>query len=361
MKQAKYNKINTELKPGEERHFQQFFEHAGDPMFVNRFSGTDKPGVFTEVNNAACRELLYSKEELLKLSFFSIISAESYDRFRHMLSQLQKEKKAIVQLDFLRKDKRRIPVEISALMFGVENQYTIIYTARNISGHKHTEEKLKEATGRLRDLAGRIQQIREEERSKLSREIHDELGQVLTVLKIQLSLTRKKLLPGQHELEEKLEYACSLLDQTVESVQQISAELRPGILDELGLIAALEWQAREFEKRVGIPCRLSLSANAPKLPEDKNTALFRVFQEALTNVARHSDAERVSVFLKFEPDSLILEVTDNGRGISKTQISDPGSLGILGMRERVMVFGGDMQINGVPGEGTHIKVTMPLD
>jgi len=361
MKAAQDSGVKADKNPDEERRFRQFFEHASDPMFVNHLSGTGKLGAFAEVNNAACRNLLYSKEEFRNLSLYSIVSAEAYDTLRHMLAQLQKEKRAIVQLDFLRKDKRPIPVEISALLFEFENKSTIISTARDISGHKQTEEKLKDATDRLRELSKRLQQIREEERTIIAREIHDELGQVLTVLKIQLSLAEKKLHPNQIEVIEKMDYACDLLDQTVKSVQQISAKLRPGILDELGLIPAIEWQTREFEKRADISCRLSLSTEPPDIAQEKATALFRIFQEALTNVARHSRAKRVSVFLKFQPDNLILEITDNGRGISQTQINASSSLGILGMRERVMVFGGTMEINGIPGEGTHIKVTMPLD
>ncbi len=340
--------------------FQLLFEQANNPVFINELAGPAKWGAFIAVNQAACRQLLYSEDEFRHLNPYAIIPEAQYEILQNNLKHLLSEKKRVFELGFLRKDKRRIPVEISATLLEVNGVPVIHSLVRDISRHKQTETKLKQATTRLRDLAGRIQQIREEERAMLSREIHDELGQVLTVLKIQLSLTRKKLLPEQNDLEEKLAYACTLLDQTVESVQQISAKLRPGILDELGLISAIEWQATEFEKRVGIPCRLSLPPDAPVLPAEMATALFRIFQEALTNVARHANAERVSVFLKFQPQYLILEITDNGRGISKTQISDFASLGILSMRERAMVFGGDMQINGVPGEGTHIKVTMPL-
>ncbi len=341
--------------------FRLLFEQANSPFFLNELAGSFKWGAFIAVNQAACRQLLYSEEEFRHLNPYAIIPETQYDVLQNNLEYLLSSKNRVFELEFLRKDKRRIPVEISASLLEVNGVPVIHSLVRDISRHKQTETKLKQATTRLRDLAGRIQQIREEERAMLSREIHDELGQVLTVLKIQLSLARKKLLPQQNDLEEKLAYACTLIDQTVESVQQISAKLRPGILDELGLIPAIEWQAKEFEKRVGILCRLSLPPDAPLLPAEMATALFRIFQEALTNVARHANAERVSVFLKFRPQNLILEITDNGRGISKTQISDSASLGILSMRERAMVFGGDMQINGVPGKGTHIKVTIPLE
>ncbi len=340
--------------------FRHLFEQANALIFLNEWTNKPKWGAYLKVNRAACRQLLYSKEEFRQLNPYAIIPAAQHETLHRHLKQLQAKKKLVFELEFLRKDKRRIPVEISAVLLENKGRPAVLSVVRDITRYKQTQAKLQEATARLRDLAGRIQQIREEERAMLSREIHDELGQVLTVLKIQLSLTRKKLLPQQNEQKEKLDYACTLIDRTVESVQQISAKLRPGILDELGLIPAIEWQANEFEKRIGIPCRLSLADNPPDLPAEKTTALFRIFQEALTNVARHSRANRVSVFLKFQPDMLILEITDNGRGITKTQISDPTSLGILSMRERVLVFGGQLHINGVPDKGTHIKVTMPL-
>ena len=144
-------------------------------------------------------------------------------------------------------------------------------------------------------------------------------------------------------------------------MQQISAKLRPGILDELGLVAAIEWQTKDFEKRTGITFRSSLLKYELNLSKDKATAIFRIYQEAVTNVARHAQAERVSTFLRRKNGLLILEVIDNGRGITKGQLEDHRSLGILGMKERAMILGGTVTINGVPGQGTSLKVEMPLD
>lgn len=343
-----------------EQRFRILFDHANDAIFVNHMTARQKLGTFIEVNDIACRKLLYSKEEYSHLNPYSIIPYDYYKKMDMALARLETTKETIFQIELLRKDKQRIPVEINARIFTLDGQDTLVCIARNISQRKLVENQLKSTSDRLRDLALRIQDIREEERAMIAREIHDELGQVLTVLKIQLSLTTNKLYPDQLDLKNKLESTFGLLDRAVEAVQQISAKLRPGILDELGLVAAIEWQAQDFEKRTGITCKCSLIEEALELSVERSTALFRIFQEALTNVARHANAERVSIFFKIHEQQLVLEITDNGNGINKSQINSPKSLGLLGMRERAMVFGGDVSINGVLDKGTHVKVTMPL-
>jgi len=195
----------------------------------------------------------------------------------------------------------------------------------------------------------------------IAREIHDELGQSLTVLKIQTALVANKINPGKYDLKEKIVSIIDLIDQTVESVQKISAKLRPGILDELGLIAAIEWQSQEFHKRTGITCEYTLPKEEIIIPDEMATAIFRIFQEALTNVARHAEAKRVSIIIRQVNHTLILEVTDNGRGISPGQRDNSRALGILGMKERALVFGGQVKIHGVNKRGTNVKVEMPIN
>jgi signal transduction histidine kinase len=207
----------------------------------------------------------------------------------------------------------------------------------------------------------RQEAVREEERAFIAREIHDELGQVLTVSKIQLSLLVNKLFPGQQKMKDEFKPVMQLIDRAVDSVQQISAKLRPGILDELGLAAAIEWQTKDFAERTGITFRSSLLKGDLNISKDKETAVFRIYQEALTNAARHAQAERVSTFMREENGILILEIIDNGRGITKGQMEDHRSFGILGMKERAKILGGKVTINGVPGQGTSLKVEIPLD
>lgn len=193
----------------------------------------------------------------------------------------------------------------------------------------------------------------------IAREIHDELGQVLTVLKIQISLLSKKLNEDQQPLKDKFDSVSALIDQTVETVQKICAKLRPGILDELGLVAAIEWQSQELSERTGIRSEFIFPSDEICLDSEKSTAVFRIFQEALTNVARHANASLVHIILKIEKSYLILEIIDNGRGISETQLNAVQSLGILGMKERAVLFGGSVYIEGFPGKGTKVRVEIP--
>jgi signal transduction histidine kinase len=159
---------------------------------------------------------------------------------------------------------------------------------------------------------------------------------------------------------DKMASMSGLVDGTIQSVQRISAALRPSVLDDFGLLAAIEWQTEEFEKRTGIKCSLNLAAGDLRLDESRSTAVFRILQETLTNVARHAQATRVSISLKKEDGNLILRVRDNGRGITETEISSAGSLGILGIRERAHILGGTVLIAGVPGKGTTVTAAIPL-
>ena len=214
---------------------------------------------------------------------------------------------------------------------------------------------------KYRTLAAHIEAVREEERTRISREIHDELGQSLTGLKMDLSWLDRKLSDPKHKvslrlLHEKIESMKDLVDATVQSVRKISTELRPGILDDLGLTAAIEWQASDFQSRTGIACRFESLPEDVSLDEKSSSAVFRIFQEILTNVARHAEATQVDIDLKEEAGKLILEVRDNGRGITERESGNAKSLGLLGMRERAFLLGGEFHISGVPTHGTTVRV-----
>ncbi len=230
----------------------------------------------------------------------------------------------------------------------------------DITGRRESELALKNSRAQLRAFAANLQAAREEERTTVAREIHDELGQTLTGLKMDLSWLRKKLPKDQEVLLEKADAMLGLMNDTIDTVRRISTELRPGVLDELGLSAAVEWQAREFEKRTGIRCGLDSSVNDGGLDKTRSTALFRIFQEALTNIARHANATRVGVRLDQNNGHLKLQVRDNGGGIRKSKLSDPQSLGILGMRERAMLVGGELAITRARGKGTTVTVKIPI-
>jgi signal transduction histidine kinase len=203
--------------------------------------------------------------------------------------------------------------------------------------------------------------VREQERTNIAREIHDDLGQTLTALKMDISWLRKKLPKDQETLLEKTKAMTKLTDMTIKTVKRISTELRPGLLDDLGLVAAIEWQAEEFKNRTGITYKLTIDPEEIILDPDRSTTIFRIFQETLTNIARHAKATRVTISLKKKDDKVELRVRDNGKGITEKQISHPKSFGLMGIRERVHPWEGQVKISGIPGKGTTVVVRIPIE
>ena len=223
-----------------------------------------------------------------------------------------------------------------------------------------TEQRLRSSEENLRALAAHLQSVREEERIHIAREIHDELGQALTGLKIDLNgLVKCFDTEEPCVMHEKAKVMALNIDRIIQSVRRIASGLRPEVLDEIGLAAAVEWQAREFQRRTGIRCQVTIPSGFTDPDKDRSTAIFRIFQELLTNVARHANATRVKVALD-ESDKLRLSVEDNGRGIKEEQHRGTKSLGLLGLRERVQPFGGSLEIRGVEGKGTRVTVEIPL-
>jgi len=232
-----------------------------------------------------------------------------------------------------------------------------------ITERKRAEEELKKSREQLRALAARIESMREEEGKRIAREVHDNLGQALTVLNMNLFELESQISELGDEtrrdlLLNRIRSMRNLIDTTVHAVREIATELRPRMLDDLGLEPAIEWQARDFQERTGIQCEL-ISENI-NLDQERSTAIFRIFQETLTNVARHAKATRVNIRLKEDTDKITLELEDNGRGITEKEIYNPRSLGLLGMRERALLFGGEINITGGQGKGTTVTVCIPV-
>jgi len=225
---------------------------------------------------------------------------------------------------------------------------------------KRAEEEIRKSRERLRNLSGRLQSLLEEERTRISREIHDELGQALTALKIDLSLTRRSLVSGgRAEQSAKIHENEHAVNRIIQTVRKIATDLRPGVLDELGVAPAIEWMAKDFQSRTGIGCKVSLHGVDKISDTVRATAIFRIVQEALTNVMRHAAASRVNVSLKKKDHTLIAEVRDNGIGITHERITGSKSLGLIGIWERVRLLGGEAVIRGKPGKGTSVRVTLP--
>lgn len=222
-----------------------------------------------------------------------------------------------------------------------------------------SERKRTEA--QLRNLAARLEAIREEERTRIAREIHDEVGQALTALKMDLAWLGKKVPPRSTPVREKLRGMEGVIDGTMDALHRILAELRPGVLDDLGLPAAIRWLADEFKRRTDIRCTVQMTGGEPRLASGQATAVFRILQEALTNVARHARAKKVEIRLHSLPTALELVVHDDGRGITASEVQASGTLGILGMRERAITWHGRVSVRGEPGRGTTVRVFMPMD
>ncbi|NIR49966.1 PAS domain S-box protein [candidate division KSB1 bacterium] len=225
-------------------------------------------------------------------------------------------------------------------------------------GLAHDITKRKQAEQQLRNLSVYLQTVREEERTRISREIHDELGQALTGLKMDLAWLKSHL-PSEKLVQERTTAMSAIIDETIASMRRIASDLRPSVLDDLGLTAAIEWQAQEFEKRTGIKCRVSSHPSEIALDSRRSTTIFRMFQESLTNAARHSKASQVEVRLNKQPNAITLRVQDNGRGIKEDEINGSKSLGLVGIRERAYSWGGKVEISGKPGKGTNVTVTIP--
>jgi PAS domain S-box-containing protein len=236
----------------------------------------------------------------------------------------------------------------------------IVGVIMDISEQKVAEDRLRKSQEELRNLSRRLQYVREEERKAISREIHDQLGQTLTVLQMELALLARKIPSSEKSLTEKARQLKKRVREAIEIVRSISARTRPEMLDDLGLAAAIEWQVSEFRNLTGLSCTVTIDQADREIEADLSTALFRILQEALTNVWRHAHATDVHVSLRFQEDSLTLEVHDNGKGITERQANDSTSTGLIGMRERVYPWAGQVSIQGLSNFGTTVRVNVPL-
>lgn len=222
---------------------------------------------------------------------------------------------------------------------------------------ERAEEQLRVSHGELRALTNYLQKVREEERTRIALQVHDDLGQALTGLKLDLSWIAGKLV-REREVQRKIKAMSAHIDETINTVRRIATELRPGVLDSLGLVAAIEWLAADFQRRTGIPCEVRAEVPEGPFYPEFTTVCFRIFQETLTNIIRHAHATRVEVRFAREQDHLMLIVRDNGCGISEKAINSP-SIGLLGMKERAAQIGGTLDFFGQPNLGTTVILRVP--
>jgi PAS domain S-box-containing protein len=288
-------------------------------------------------------------------------SDDEYEEIARLLyTTLERRRTFSIEYPCRLKGGADIQCTISAARIGERlEQKSIVITFENITYRKQSEKDLEISRGRLRDLSLHLQTVREKERTRIARELHDELGQLLTALNTGVILLNKKIPPELRQLLDQTKSMKELIDMTMQTVKRIYMDLRPGMLDHLGLPTAMEWQCQEFEKMTGIHCSVRVEPEDMMPDKDLSITIFRILQETLTNVARHSGAKQVKVNLHEDDDELELVVIDNGRGITEEEIRKPKSFGLLGIQERVEFRGGELKITGRKGKGTTVTVRLP--
>ena len=268
---------------------------------------------------------------------------------------------SLVEIAAVHRSGKEFPIEFAIVPVKKTSEDFFCAFIRDITLRKKGEEKLKRSYEEIRRLASHLQNVREEERLIISREIHDELGQQLTVMKMDISMLKKKLAATPNEAaQEKLRELDQMMDETIKTVRKIAADLRPGLLDDLGLNAAIEWHLNEIEKRTGIAVQYKGLSEEFSLPVASKTALFRIVQESLTNVVRYAKAKTVHISLDRKDGQLFLKIKDDGIGFDPEKISAKKTFGFVGMRERTAMMGGSFEVDSMPGKGTAITVQVPL-
>jgi PAS domain S-box-containing protein len=242
----------------------------------------------------------------------------------------------------------------------IRGEAVVIGMIVDITERKRMETELRRSREQLRSLSAHLQQIREEERMRIARELHDELGGFLTVLKLDLASLGKEPATGSASFRQKIDSMSKAIVQAIGSVRRICSDLRPSVLDHIGLTAGIGWQVEEWQAKTGIRCSMRSAIDDESIDSGRATAAFRVLQEALTNVARHAHASSVQVQLWIADGRLRLEIHDDGCGIADRKVADATSLGLLGMKERVHSYGGSVEIRGAPACGTTVDVSIPL-
>lgn len=349
-------KRSEEALKASEQKYRLLFDQNPMPMWMIAMPGRE----FLNVNKAAIEFYGYSKEEFLQMTAYDIRPGSSAS----LLFKYESEKETGVHnagvWDHMKKDGSIVKVTIITHRIEYEGKAARLVLANDITEKIIAEEALKKSHEEFRELASHLEKVREMERTHIAREIHDELGQQLTGLKMDISWINRRLKTEDEAVLEKIHETIQLIDQTVKTVRRIATELRPSILDDLGLVAAMEWQSGEFEKRAEISSKFTSNVAVANVTPDIATGLFRIYQECLTNVLRHAGASEVVSNLDINGKELTLEIFDNGAGFIAEEIANKKTLGLLGMKERASLMGGTYEITSSPGTGTTIRILVPL-
>jgi two-component system, NarL family, sensor histidine kinase UhpB len=320
---------------------------------------------FVRFNRAGEELLGHTRQNLLGKSDYELFPKDEADSFTSADRDVLKSRKVldIPEEPILTKAKglRSLHTKKIPILDKNDHPVYLLGISEDITERKRADNQLRRSFELLRTLSQRLDVVREEERTRIARELHDELGVRMTCMKMDLSrllgMMRESLFPRE-KMEEKIRSMSAETDATIAEVQRLAAELRPGVLDDLGLVAAIEWQCQDFERRSGIRCLCEASFDQITISPSRATAAFRICQEALTNVARHAKATFVRVLVKEKGEDVLIEIQDNGQGIPPEKLNDAASLGLLGMKERSMAIGGWLEIAGWPGKGTTVTLRL---
>lgn len=353
-------KLKEELSESEKR-YSLLVNHMNEGVLMQ-----DEKGLITFVNDRLLEMSGYTQEDVIGHLFTEFFGEVPIKKFRKQKTRREKDIYDTCIIEWKRKNGQGVSTSILlSPIYDKENDFKgSIAVFTDITEFRQIEKKLNKSKKELHNLYRHLHSVKEKESKRIAREIHDELGQALTALKIELFWLANKLSKSDKNQKlflEKIKSMSELIDTTVRRIQRIASELRPGILDDLGLVPAIEWQAQDFENRTRIKCITKLDLNGVELDPDCSTAIFRIFQEALTNVARHAEATEVKVRLKDGNSKLEIKISDNGRGIAESDILSPNSLGLIGMRERLRAFDGKLKLHSAPNRGTTLAIILPIN
>jgi PAS domain S-box-containing protein len=348
-------KAEEEIRMSEHK-YRLLFDQNPMPMWM--ISLPEKN--FLAVNAAAVDYYGYSKAEFLGMNIRDLRPAPDTTNLHDVISTYKSGINNTGIWQHKKKDGTVVKVNLITHDIIYQGKHAKLVLANDVTEKIRAEEKLKSSHAELRELATHLQNVRESERTHMAREIHDELGQQLTGLKMDISWINRKLNTEDKELKQKMNDTLNLIDGTVKTVRRLATQLRPSILDDLGIVAAMEWQSEEFQKRSEINTVFSSNVSSIELSTDLATGFFRIYQESLTNVLRHSGATEVEAMLNMKDGLLILNIKDNGIGFNSKEIESKKTLGLLGMKERTLIMGGSYEITSKPGKGTSVVIIAPI-
>ncbi len=320
----------------------------------------DLEGNICDVNEAYCQMVDYTREQLLAMTVADLEASETPEEVQLHIQKVFSQGYDRFESQHRRKDGTLIDLDISVTLANWGEKQVFFTFFRDIHERIKSQQELQDSRKQLRDLADHLQVVREEERARIARDVHDEIGQILTALNMDVHWLRERIADDDRDMQRKVISMLPLIAAAISSVQRITSDLRPAMLDELGLGPVIQWYLEEFQQRTGIECESTMEIGDLPLDSARATAVFRILQEALTNVVRHSGASRISLIINSGEAHIDMRLTDNGRGITRAEINRDDAFGLMSMQERALAFDGTILIKGYPGEGTTVLLRLPL-